>query len=626
MSRRLKYRLKAQNIETWVTWSPIQTAAKAWKGLYKPWDDILQDEHRSRDVGKGSGTASAMLSSLEQTAFRFDKNNVLFCAPTNHPHKYHFALEAIGWEEELKIRGKTLHNVNLLMLFGPRFKMPMGIVYLSDEEWPLDPYISKKHDTDEIAWKRLVKRYGGVPPEVDPDIVEFCENKLLEYLKEHYPVDMFDMNRLEIERVYSIELQLPTVFFMDQTIAGVQAEIRRLGRQKHAEELLERETALKEHRQEQEDLIQDVAPRVVKHFLDFTTDRMESPPAGAIRDYLSRFTTLDEAFYQKCLNHIRHLWLKMKAGADWMNEARQIVLTPAPVSTKTFSIDSAFWLKQVRDRYPKLVMEKYFDAYEKYIHGEEGWTSESKIVTKIPGLKSKSTVHEMFQKIKGAIKRIMGYDFERIMANLYADSSLVLRLEPGVNEVAKDGQPDRIVYLSDGSIRICSWKVHNENESIKVADSPEIRLTRHLQATKNVIMVLEGLFQGRFFSIVVDPEQSKGSVRVRKEDMQDWPPDLQKILEKPTDRGAKRLESSPPDELGGTEVDIAVESVEAGEVACGVETGQIEEITDPVTGDVAPAGNVDSAAPPEAGNASDAVVRRTKGHSTRRVRPANQSA
>ena len=205
MSRRLKYRLKNQNVETWIAWSPVQTAAKAWKGLYKPWDDILQDEHRSRDIGKGSGTASAMLSSLEQTAFRSDKNNVLFCAPTNHPHKYHFALEAIGWEEELKIGTRILHNVNILMLYGPRFKMPMGIVYLSDEDWPLDPYIAKKHDVDEVAWKHLVKRYGGAPPEVDPDVVTFCEDKLLEYLKEHYPVDMFDMNRLEIERVYSID-------------------------------------------------------------------------------------------------------------------------------------------------------------------------------------------------------------------------------------------------------------------------------------------------------------------------------------------------------------------------------------------------------------------------------------
>ena len=399
---------------------------------------------------------------------------------------------------------------------------------------------------------------------------------------------------------------------MDQTIAGVQAEIRHLAREKHAEELVERETALKEHDQEQRTLMNHVAVQVIKYFLDFTNDRLTLPPAGAIRDYLSRYTTLDAQFYQRCIDEIRHLWLKMGTGAEWMHEAEQMVLTPKPVAPADFSTDEKFWLNQIHARYPHLVMEKYFDAYAKYIDGEKGWESESKVGKSLPVPVVKSTVHEMFEKIKGAVKRTMGYDFERIMARLYATSPLVIRMEPSVDEVAKEGHPDRLVFLPDGSIRICSWKIHNENESIKVENSPEIKVASAFKDRKRVKMVVEGLFQGHFFSIEVNPDQNKGSVRVTKADMVDWPPDMDKLLEGAPPPREDRLESSLPSDFADSGAGNGVESVEPAGTGIGLETGCVDRSDDPAGAAVVDGGS-DQEAPGPVDVRAGRVKRAKKG-------------
>jgi len=69
-------------------------------------------------------------------------------------------------------------------------------------------------------------------------------------------------------------------------------------------------------------------------------------------------------------------------------------------------------------------------------------------------------------------------------------------------------------------------------------------------------------------------------------------------LEKPTDRGTKRLESSSPLELGVVVADIAVESVEAADDGNGVETGRVDDrVGADVAADPEHVENVDSAAP-----------------------------
>ena len=160
------------------------------------------------------------------------------------------------------------------------------------------------------------------------------------------------------------------------------------------------------------------------------------------------------------------------------------------------------------------------------------------------------------------MKRLMGYEFERTMATLYTQCPRVLRMEPADDDVAREGVPDRIVFLDDGSIRVCSWKCHTENASIKVKDSPEIRLTRELlKQGKNAYMVLEGLFDGRFFSIRVDPFRSKASVRIRDEDFLEWPPDVEKWIGPVNLPASDRVESpsasspaSVPSGVGGSGV------------------------------------------------------------------------
>jgi len=579
MSRALKYHMLGKTIETHYTWSPIQTAAKAWKGVFHPWDDIIQDEHRKKNIGKGSSTASAMLEGLEQTSLRFDKNNILFCSPVEHTHKYHFAFEALGYEEVLKVQRRTLHNVNILVLIGPRFGLPMGLVYLSDEEWPIDPYIIAKHQSEESTWKLMVKRHGGIPPEVDPDIVAFCEAKLLDHLKTNYPEDMFRMSRLELEKVYSVELRLPALFFMDETLASVQAEIQKMARQRKAEEIAEDQIRIAEHQAEQDTLVDVIAPRVLKYFLQYADDRLGFPNAGAMQDHIRRtYHDLDQLHMKKTIDAVRHLWVKMRSGSEVTEQLKEEVLAPPAVSPADFKTDPHYWFQVVKERYPDLVMNKYWEAYTGYLDHDEEFKSHRHIANYL-GLK-KSTVTETFQKIEGGMKRLMGYEFERVMAKIYQDSNTVLRIDPPVERTAKEGQPDRIVYLADGSIRVCSWKVANEEESIKVKNSPEIRLTKRLlEEGKDTHMVMEGLFEGRFFSVLVDPEQTKGSVRVRKDCYYEWPPDIPRLLEAQLGRPtADRLELAQTTETGsgggGGEVPSTVHVVQD---RVGLETDREQE-------------------------------------------------
>ncbi|MHA2236681.1 MAG: hypothetical protein ACXABH_15260, partial [Candidatus Thorarchaeota archaeon] len=429
------------------------------------------------------------------------------------------------------------------------FNLPMGMIYLDEDEWPLDPYILNEHVKAEREWKLLVKRFGGTPPEVDPDVIEFVETKLMEYLEQHYPRDMYDLKRLELERIYMVELQLPALFFLDQVIAGVQAKLKKKEREYNAQEFVEKQHAHEEFVHEQEVLIDIIAPKLVKYFRYYTTeDKMQFPNIGACKDYLRKSTNLDPSFFSRCIDRARHLWLRMKAGKDILDEAFAIVEVPPPMKAGEFiaDIDDPFWLKFVRKKFPKLVKPEYFNAYQNYQDKKKGWTSHRKVGKSMKPQRAKGTVTGMFSKIEGAMKREMGYEFERVLARVYNESSMVLDIEPELESFkgAKKGEVDLVAHLTDGQFRIISIKSHNENESIGIKKtSPEVKMLLELQSKgTDSHMVVEGLFEGRFFSVPYDPKTTKKSVRIRDSDLIPWPPDLEKLLSDSSRPDANRLE------------------------------------------------------------------------------------
>jgi hypothetical protein len=389
----------------------------------------------------------------------------------------------------------------------------------------------------ETSSQELVKRFGGTPPEVDPDVIEFVETKLMEYLEQHYPKDMYELSRLELERIYMVELQLPALFFLDQVIAGVRAKLKKKEREYNAQEFVDKQAAHEEFVHEQMALIDIIVPKFIKYFRQYTTEeKMQFPNSGACRDYLRKSTNLDPSFFSKCIDRARHLWLRMKSGVGSIEEVRSIVEIPPPMKAGEFiaDIDDPFWLKFVKEKFPKLVKPEYFSAYQNYQDQKKGWTSHKKVGKSMQPQKAKSSVTEIFGKIEGAMKREMGYEFERVLANIYNECPMVLNISPELESFkgAKKGEVDLVAYLIDGQIRIVSIKSHNENKSIGVKKtSPEVKMLLELQAKgTDSHMVVEGLFEDRFFSVPYDPETTKKSVRIRDSDMISWPPDLEKIL------------------------------------------------------------------------------------------------
>jgi hypothetical protein len=266
--------------------------------------------------------------------------------------------------------------------------------------------------------------------------------------------------------------------------------------------------------------------------------------------------------------------MKMKAGHSIVNTEMEIVERPPPMKAGEFvaNPEDKYWLKVVKKRSPDLVLPKYWDAYKKYLEGVKGWTSHSKVAKQLD--LAKSTVTQMFGRIEGHMKRTMGYEFERILAKQYLDSSLVIDVEPDGTEPAPAGKPDLIVYLTSGAIRIVSIKSHNENESITIKkSSPEVKLLKRLQKReKEAHMVVEGLFEGRFFSVPYNLDTKKKSVRITDDVFNKWPPVFEKLLGNTGQPVSNRVESSPhgpdaprPDAPPGTEPqgsDVPVESDE----------------------------------------------------------------
>lgn len=552
MSRRLKWNMKNVNAEFILTWSPIQSQAKAQLGKLQKWADLGQDEFRRGRVGKGSATSEQGFITMTET-LRAEQNSFFTCSPKKPNLDAHFTIRARGYMKgDCIIKGRgQLRNVSMAIVKGPEFNLPMGTIFLDEASWPIDPYVEGTYTQTKRSFNALVKKYGGNIPEISSEVLEYVEAQFMEHLEEHHPDDMLELTKTELERVYMVEARLPTVFYMDNLVTSVAARLRRKKRVHDTKLKAERIEKEEQNAEEQWKLVREmIAPKMVDHFMKESDEQMIPPKRAVLRDYLRTLNVLHERFFIRCMDRFEHLWHQQKAKASAVDNAREKVTRPPPLSPKDFNTDPSFWLAQVKERNPKLMPSShdYWGAYKSYLEKEKDFESQRKAADFL-GI-SRRTLRDHFESIAGAIKSLMGYEFERVMALLYQSDDFkkagVLRIDPPGDEVARKSHPDRIAYLQDGQILVCSWKCHSKNENIRVKDSPEWRMTEELQKQgQDAIMVLEGLFGDRFFSKKVPMNLKTDSIRIRENDFMKWPPNPKEVFGRPAQNRRTHLEFPP---------------------------------------------------------------------------------
>jgi len=591
MNRRLKYKLRDINAEFILTWSPVQSVAKAQLNKLPRWADMGQDEYRGGRVGKGAASSEEGFITLTET-LRGEQNSFYTCSPRQPSTlECHFALRSLGYYEgEVKVKGRgSLFNVSRALLLGPEHNLPMAHVLLDeglyhfetpsgqlvDKDfegikkkiydkpgfWKVDPYIEETYDASKRGYMALVKKYGGTPPEYSPEVMEYVENRFMDHLETHHAEDLYELTKTELEDIYMREARLPALFYMENLIVKVSAKLRKERRKRIARHKTEKLKAEEERTQEQENLIDEIAPQMLAHFQRMTPNG-KTPQRAELRDWLRSLDMIEERIFGRCIDRFLSLWAEAQRADEIIQEAKAKALAPPPIQPSDFDTSPEYWLKFVKKRFPDLVPARrypnekgvtWWEAYIKWIDKEAKFASQRKIGDTL-GV-SRRTVRDNFNSIEGAMKREMGYEFERTMLTIYTSSEFIragiIKIDPSEDEPSEKEKPDRVIYLRGGRILVLSWKCHHENESFKVKDSPEWKLTKELLTrNQNAIMRLEGLFKNRFFLKEIDTSSDLASVRIKESDFIQWPPPAEKLLERPARPGHSRLESKKPSPRG----------------------------------------------------------------------------
>jgi Zn ribbon nucleic-acid-binding protein len=218
----------------------------------------------------------------------------------------------------------------------------------------------------------------------------------------------------------------------------------------------------------------------------------------------------------------------------------------------TFSTNDEDYLKYI-DR--STVEEKWIDGFVKYRAKESGFETYAKVAEQVLQKEGASAGYcsDVFKKITGAISFIKGGMFELEMLRLYDSAERVEYMKPRPDfrypeGLSPQGVPDRVVYLADGSVRICAWKVYDKNASFEIQRKgkpcPEIIEAQELIAKgREVKLVVEGLYKGEFFSKEIDPDTEDKVVTIMKRDCQPWPPNIEDVLDGKMPKKRKRKKS-----------------------------------------------------------------------------------
>jgi hypothetical protein len=205
----------------------------------------------------------------------------------------------------------------------------------------------------------------------------------------------------------------------------------------------------------------------------------------------------------------------------------------------TFSLDDESYLKYIS---PDTVEPKWIEAWKNYRADKSGWGTYAEVAEQVIGREGASAgnVSDQFKKIKGAVSFIKGGMFELEMLRLYATSEQVEYMKPAPDfrypdGLAAQGVPDRVVYLADGSVRVCAWKVYDKENSFEIQRKgkpcPEIVAAQELVAKgRDVKLFVEGLYKGDFFSKEIDPDTDDKVVTIYKRDCVKWPPKIEELL------------------------------------------------------------------------------------------------
>ena len=202
-----------------------------------------------------------------------------------------------------------------------------------------------------------------------------------------------------------------------------------------------------------------------------------------------------------------------------------------------FSLDPLDYLNQIEAAWmqdPKKTKIAHWVAhYRRYIKEsrERPKAPTQKEIAKWAGLSSSGNVSEMFQRIDSAIHKLQGDAFEVKMFDLYSTCGQVLNMKPSTRTPVPKEQPDRVIFLTDGTVRVCSWKHYPSNATIPI-QGPEMLEARALLArgATKVQLILEGICPHGFFSVELDPDDEKKHRTIHKRECQSFPPNMDKLL------------------------------------------------------------------------------------------------
>lgn len=578
LSRNLKWALHKISADHIVTWSPVQSTAKAQLGLLQDWTDMTQDEYRSRNVGKGSATSDAGFRTLTET-LRANKNSFWVASVHDPVLTPHFSLRALGWHKEFEHpqRGK-LYNVNEAIVMGPQWGYPMGVVYMDQgyfiwtnkdgkevpegfegikyvkypdfKKYPkakglfmLDPYILKTYHMAKMQYNNLVKRYGGTPPEYDPDVLEYVKREFRKYLEEEFPENYLEMSKSDLEFRY-MQAELPAIFYMDKVIGTISSEFRIEKKEKEKQKQEEEFQKMKELQEKEENLVKELAFKLV-NWVQKTQpdpDKDRFPAKSICNGWLKRLDALELRTSKTTVYEMAKLmWWEMQSDWKELEKAKEEALRPPPIPPADFPTKPRHWFDHCKEKFFDSVAEDlYWDAYENYaIKEEHGWTSQQGVVEMLEknGLpRSRRTIRKWFKVIEGLMKREMGYELERtLLEHVFLTSQFneagIIVLEPKEGKPAPKGQPDFVLKTPDESLIILSIKCHNRNPDIGV-EGPELKLYKHYldQGKKNISLHLAGLFKGYWFTLPIPANLSVSSVTVRENFYKPFPPIPEDIL------------------------------------------------------------------------------------------------
>ncbi len=578
LSRRLKWNLHGIAADHMVTWSPVQSTAKAQLGLLQNWTDMTQDEYRSRNVGKGSATSDAGFRTLTET-LRANQNSFWVASVHNPSLTPHFSLRALGWHKEFNhpTRG-TLFNVNEAIVYGPQWNYPMGVVYLDSgffwwidkdgntvEEtyegqkfirypdfkkhpkakgmFMLDPYILETYFHAKMEYNDLVKRFGGTPPEYDPDVLEYVKREFRKYLETTHSDTIYEMSQSELELRY-MQAELPAIFYMEKIIGSTYSELKFEKKKIAKAEKEDMEQKMRELQEEEDELVKILAYQLVEWVkrTQPDPDKKSFPKKSVCNGWLSRLDQLKIKTSKTAVyENATLIWYELQSDWTALDRAKEEALRPPPMEPAIFPTEPRYWFDHCKERFPEIVPEEIFwTAYENYAIIEKfGWTGQEGVVAELKKLrspKSRRTIRKWFGAIEGVLKREMGLELERtLLEYVFASEEFheagITVLEPQDGKPAKKGQPDFVLKLADDSLVIISIKCHNRNPDIGI-DGPELKLYKHYleEGRTNVACHLAGLFKGFWFTTPIPGNIAVSSLKITEELYKNFPPSPKDII------------------------------------------------------------------------------------------------